>query len=192
LSIGANGRECIPWGPKNSLVTRWTSKDPTRFHGGINQCAYVFNDPVNRRDPTGLDVWVEGSNPHEAGLGLHESIAVGDPNGTYSSWSYGATGFFWGSVYIDTQCGGTIVSDMYLHTTPEEDLEIMDTLNSLVGSSGLYCPGLFSCREWSQDQFGFFKDLGYGTLATPPERSPENSNPWAPSTDSIWSSHTCQ
>jgi RHS repeat-associated protein len=34
---------------------RWTSKDPIRFAGGRNLYVYVANDPVNYRDPRGLD-----------------------------------------------------------------------------------------------------------------------------------------
>jgi RHS repeat-associated protein len=33
---------------------RWTSKDPTRFSGGMNLYGYVVNDPVNFTDPNGL------------------------------------------------------------------------------------------------------------------------------------------
>jgi RHS repeat-associated protein len=40
-------------------VGRWISKDPIRFDGGqTNLYVYVNNDPVNRRDPSGLAVWV--------------------------------------------------------------------------------------------------------------------------------------
>ena len=43
------------------MVGRWVSKDPILFRGGqSNLYVYVGNDPVNRRDPRGLDgpfVW---------------------------------------------------------------------------------------------------------------------------------------
>jgi RHS repeat-associated protein len=35
---------------------RWTAKDPIHFAGGqVNLYAYVWNDPINRQDPVGLD-----------------------------------------------------------------------------------------------------------------------------------------
>lgn len=38
---------------------RWVSKDPIQFGGGqTNLYVYVNNDPVNRSDPSGLEVWV--------------------------------------------------------------------------------------------------------------------------------------
>ena len=36
-------------------VGRWTAKDPVLFAGGSHLYAYVGNDPVNRRDPAGLE-----------------------------------------------------------------------------------------------------------------------------------------
>lgn len=38
------------------MVGRWVSKDPIRFRGRqANLYVYVGNDPVNRRDPSGLE-----------------------------------------------------------------------------------------------------------------------------------------
>jgi RHS repeat-associated protein len=40
----------------NPAIGRWVSKDPIRFNRGqVNIYVYVGNDPVNRRDPSGLD-----------------------------------------------------------------------------------------------------------------------------------------
>jgi RHS repeat-associated protein len=42
----------------DASVGRWTSKDPTRFSGGMNLFVYVGNDPVNVADPSGkLPPW---------------------------------------------------------------------------------------------------------------------------------------
>jgi RHS repeat-associated protein len=38
----------------DSLIGRFTSEDPLRFHGGLNYYRYVFNHAVNYRDPDGL------------------------------------------------------------------------------------------------------------------------------------------
>jgi len=43
----------------------------------------VGNSPVDLRDPSGLDVWIEGPSGDEPPF--HQSINVGDPNGQYSA-----------------------------------------------------------------------------------------------------------
>ena len=40
----------------DATTGRWTSKDPTRFSGGMNLYGYVVNDPANGLDPQGTGV----------------------------------------------------------------------------------------------------------------------------------------
>lgn len=45
------------------------TKDPIGFKGGVNVFAYVLNDPVNKKDPKGLD-GCDPNNPFDdCGLG---------------------------------------------------------------------------------------------------------------------------
>jgi RHS repeat-associated protein len=47
----------------DAMVGRWVSKDPILFGGGqANIYVYVGNDPVNRRDPAGLEPLIEIPN----------------------------------------------------------------------------------------------------------------------------------
>jgi RHS repeat-associated protein len=67
-------------------IGRWLSKDPLLFAGGqANLYNYVGNDPVNRRDTTGLYTEVIFWEPvgHAASSFGHVSIAI---NGNSYSW----------------------------------------------------------------------------------------------------------
>jgi RHS repeat-associated protein len=71
----------------DAALGRWTSKDPLRFRGGdVNIYAYVWNDPINVNDPSGLggdvlqgtiDWWeeIEGS-PCHPGVKLGATLVV--------------------------------------------------------------------------------------------------------------------
>jgi hypothetical protein len=51
----------------------------------IDLYAFVQNSPIVWIDRNGLDVWIGNSGPHQ-------NINVGDPNGNYSSYSFGLDG----------------------------------------------------------------------------------------------------
>jgi RHS repeat-associated protein len=65
----------------DSWSGRWTAKDPIGFGGGVNQYAYIGNDPINGVDPLGLwQVSVGG------GYGIAGKLTFGRNNG---QWNFG-------------------------------------------------------------------------------------------------------
>jgi RHS repeat-associated protein len=143
---------------------RWLNQDPIGEAGGINLYGYCYNDPLNWIDPYGLDVWIEGPNQNEPIL--HQSINVGDPNGSYDSYSFGVNGHgLQGEVYQDTEHGGQI--EKYKKTTPEQDKALKDKLDKELRRTGIYGWNDI-CRSYSQREY---KEAP-GTPATPPKRAP--------------------
>jgi hypothetical protein len=134
------------------------------------------------------DVWIEDSSPHEGGLGWHQSISVGNPNGTYTSYSFEMDVPFGGHVYEDDLHGGKIEADMYLHTTPEEDARVMDMLSAKIGVRDWYLLFGYNCRDWSQEQFNAIWSMGIGDFGPPVARDPANYHPWYPTFDTIFPS----
>lgn len=144
---------------------RFLQPDPIRFLGGMNVYTYVLNNPINLTDKTGLDIWIEGPSGDEPPF--HESIAVGNYNGSYVSYSYGVDpsdprwrAFFWttGYAYQDTQLGGSRSDRMT--TTPDQDRYALEVLNYLVQSgfhSG-YNVFLLNCRTFSEVMYDVFSE----------------------------------
>jgi RHS repeat-associated protein len=75
-------------------IGRWAASDPIRFAGGqANLCAYVHNDPVNWRDPSGLcGAWMAGLTLGFSGIngigpegGLNLQYIQGDNSGLFGS-----------------------------------------------------------------------------------------------------------
>jgi RHS repeat-associated protein len=54
----------------DASLGRWTSKDPSRFNGGMNLYGYCNVDPVNCRDRT-------GRNPAAVGIGIGGALGGG-------------------------------------------------------------------------------------------------------------------
>ncbi|WP_438265340.1 RHS repeat-associated core domain-containing protein, partial [Citrobacter rodentium] len=140
---------------------RYITQDPIGLRGGWNLYSYAFNNPMKYIDPRGLDIWLEGAAPGEPDL--HQSVNVGDPNGSYDSYSYGLSGFITGEVYKDVNQGGVIVA--YKTTTYEQDEAFKEIMEGKIGDSGYYGYDDI-CRSWSQRQF---KEAP-GQLTSPPKR----------------------
>ena len=68
---------------------RFVNEDPAGFTGGLNLYAYAGNDPVNGKDPSGLDAsitceWIDGQIDAS-----HDGIVVVESTGFYSCFSSG-------------------------------------------------------------------------------------------------------
>jgi len=165
----------------NLSLGGFISEDPQRFESGVNFYTYVLNAPTVYKDPFGWDIWLEG--PAGSEPTGHLSINVGDPNGSYASYSFGVDGNgLEGMVYQDVSHGGDFYPGYYLHTTAAEDAIAKAHLDSLLGSKDGYRPWR-TCRTFSIKQFDHFKAEGLGTLGPPPPRAkdPRNSSfnvPW--------------
>lgn len=73
----------------DAATGRWTAKDPIGFRGGqANLFAYVSNDPINRRDPWGLQ---DSPNSHPVRFG---APSAGQTRGSWGSGRYDASCWF--------------------------------------------------------------------------------------------------
>jgi len=151
---------------------RWLAKDPILFAGGqANLYLYCHGDPINYIDPYGLGeqsshqrIWIEGRNPDEPRF--HRSISVGDPNGSYRSFSFGIdsrwkilipTPWRMGEVYEDFDPGGKVVKSMPV--TDEEAKQAIEILELMDGEQWSYGITYGNCRQFSGEMFEFFEEL---------------------------------
>lgn len=162
---------------------RFLQVDPIGYAVGMNLYVYVHNNPVNYIDPTGLDIYLKTGNNAKipfTNIGnpiqdlVHQSIVVDTPYGQ-RALSFGMSGFgltissTWlgeksltitlleGQIYEAGYTGGRV--DDYIKTTPEQDKEFLQYLESRVGEKAGYSVGRHSCRKFSQLIFKKAKEL---------------------------------
>ena len=145
-------------------MMRWISRDPIGYEGGVNLYEYVLSNPMRYADPTGLDIWIEGSSGNEPNL--HWSIHVGNPNGRNNGFSFSLDGG--GSKYFDFENGGKILR--YIKTPENIDRIVRHTLeNDLLNQDRTYfLEG--NCRDYSYEWFETIKKVFRLRESTPPLR----------------------
>jgi hypothetical protein len=92
--------------------TPWTSKDTSRFGGGLNFYAYCYDDPINFIDPTGFEPGRTYDSPLGAALAAFsdynaQSVAI-DREITGLIYAKPGGGFSYSPGRIQRQSGGTI------------------------------------------------------------------------------------
>ena len=164
----------------DASVGRWTCKDPIGLAGGsLNLMAYAGSDPLNGSDPRGTDYWLEGPSGPDEPRG-HVSICVGNPNGEYRCYSFGADGKLRldgpeGQVYEDEDKPGNILPGSYRQTrSSDEDKAIENWLSSFLGEKGRYGLGGNLCSDWSRSRYGELVGQGLGM---PSQEMPRPFNP---------------
>jgi len=151
---------------------RFLQPDPAGYRGkDYNLLTYAFSSPLSHVDPMGLDVWIEGPSGNDPPT--HESINIGNPNGSYVSLSYGniIPGSPIGLGYLgpDRNVGGPI--EKYKKTTKEVDEQLIKKYNNLPASQlGFYFLCGTNCRTIAEQIF----DEAPGTEMRPPV------TPWHP------------
>jgi hypothetical protein len=85
-----------------------------RTGGSDNLYEFVKNSPPMWVDRSGLDIWV-GHRPFGLfGIFEHWNINVGDPSGTYTSYSFSGNVLdWWGDIYVDTPLHPSTNADIY-------------------------------------------------------------------------------
>jgi RHS repeat-associated protein len=118
---------------------RWTAKDPILFEGGdANLYAYVQNDPVNWRDPEGLDRWPAPSASHTVG----RPGTIVTPGGKIGTFIEGHVGSGW-------EFGNK--HDQFVDTMTESGIPDLGSMRSPVEATR--CRGVASeAQLWKADE----------------------------------------
>jgi len=165
----------------HSGLKLFLTPDPIGLDGGFNLYLYANGNPAYYVDPSGLDVWIEGSTLPDEPAG-HISLGVGNPEDFYRSFSYGVNPEsplslehgITAEVYEDYTEGGKIHDGTYYKTSRKTDFLIMEKLQTIEGKKGPYRALNSNCRTWTKTQHEIIVDelveRGMATQSTPPNR----------------------
>ena len=160
---------------------RWTSRDPIEEKGGNNLYRFCDNDPVNKFDPKGEDVYLYTGNNTGNPLNdnFHQTVAVdvwsdgcparkvgvrGFSFGYNGEWKWNWPSSTWLGWESFTLPGFLMVGEIYeadvvgrqvdhKKTTVCQDREWLKKMEGRVGTKDVYSVGRHNCRNFSQREF---------------------------------------
>lgn len=162
-------------------VGRWMTRDPLEEKGGLNLHAFCENDPVNKYDPLGEDIYLYTGNNSGNIINdsLHQTVAVdswsdgcrpvkkglrGFSFGYIGKWEWHWSNSDWLGYDSLTLPGYWMVGEIYKapvvgvcvgrkKTTVAEDRKWLEQMNQKVGNQDVYSVGRHNCRNFSQREF---------------------------------------
>jgi len=167
----------------DAAIGRFAQPDPTGLAGGVNEYNFVDSNPLIKKDVNGTDIWIENRS-REDEISFHQKLSIGDPNGAYVSYTWGAVKVtvdenfpLEGNSYPDTNVvhpnannAGSIYAYKKTIDPAAEAAFAAKIRLGLSATPGRYGP-TNNCRTWSRRMF----DEAPGIEMTPPVR------PYAPS-----------
>jgi RHS repeat-associated protein len=168
-------------------VGRWTAKDPVSFLGGdVNLYAYVFNEPINWADPSGLKckyavfeqhplfpgAWdvPNARNPVSDALNTelsHEHIFIYDENGKLiDNYGFGPEGRF-------SYAKDAVPNDFVPIDPKHYDAStIYEALKNIQPSDGFYCGVGNNCQNFTEKVRNEYKKIKSRCPLTSPKKDP--------------------
>lgn len=136
------------------VVGRWTARDPIFFGGGQgNLFGYCGNDPINAKDPLGLDATIS-LYPGAGGFG-HVGIGINTKStvGRYPAEGSSGIDMFLGNdvsgeIRPDQRCAERTIT---LNSTSEQDKAMQDYIEQAMNDPGNYNLYELNCAHFVQE-----------------------------------------